>query len=79
MFGFAKGKPIYVGIDVHKKDWAETVICQGEEVYHAVIRSNSEVLIKLLQRFEASEVHTVYEAGPTGYMMHWREQDLTRW
>jgi len=20
--GFAKGKPIYVGIDVHKKDWS---------------------------------------------------------
>ena len=68
--GFAKGKPIYVGIDVHKRDWVVTVICQGEEVYHAVIGSEPGVLIKLLKRFEASEVHTVYEAGPTGYWLH---------
>lgn len=29
--GFAKGKPIYVGIDVHKRDWVVSVLCQGEE------------------------------------------------
>jgi len=68
--GFAKGKPIYVGIDVHKKDWVVTVLCEGEELYHAVIGSSPEGLIKVLRRFEAKEVHTVYEAGPTGYWLH---------
>ena len=68
--GFAKGKSIYVGIDVHKKDWVVTVLCQGEEVYHATIGTEPGVLIKLLKRFEGSEVHTVYEAGPTGYWLH---------
>ena len=68
--GFAKGKSIYVGIDVHKRDWAVTVLCQGEEVYHAVVGSDPGALIKVLKRFEASEVHTVYEAGPTGYWLH---------
>jgi transposase len=67
---FAKGKSIYVGIDVHKKDWVVTVLCQGEEVYHAVVGSDPSGLVKLLKRFEASEVHTVYEAGPTGYWLH---------
>jgi len=33
--GFAKGKSMSVGIDVHKRDWVVTVLCQGEEEYHA--------------------------------------------
>ncbi len=69
-FGFAKGKSIYVGIDVHKKDRTVTVLCQGEQVYHAVIGSDPGALVKQLKRFEASEVHTVYEAGPTGHWLH---------
>jgi transposase len=68
--GFAKGKPIYVGIDVHKKDWTVHVVCQGEELYHSTIAPEPDRLIATLKRFEASEVHTVYEAGPTGYWLH---------
>lgn len=68
--GFAKGKPIFVGIDVHKKDWTVHVICQGEELCHSTIAPEPERLITTLKSFEASEVHTVYEAGPTGYWLH---------
>ena len=39
---FAKGKPIYVGIDVHKKDWTVHVVCQGEELYHNTIPAEPE-------------------------------------
>jgi len=67
---FAKGKPIYVGIDVHKRNLAVRVNCEGEEIYQAMIPADPERLIRLLSRFEASEVHTVYEAGPTGYSLH---------
>jgi len=28
---FAKGKPIYAGIDVHTRDWVAPVLCEGEE------------------------------------------------
>lgn len=68
--GFAKGKPIFVGVDVHKRDWTVHVLCQGEELYHSTITPDPERLIAALQRFEPSEVHTVYEAGPTGYWLH---------
>ena len=34
---FTKGKPIYVGIDVHKRDWVVSVLCQGEELYQATV------------------------------------------
>ncbi len=67
---FAKGKPIFVGLDVHKRAWTVTVRCQGEELYHATVVPDVGALIRLLRRFEASEVHTVYEAGPTGYWLH---------
>ena len=67
---FGKGKLIFVGLDVHKESWTVTILCQGEELYHAVIASDVEALVRLLERFEASEVHTVYEAGPTGYRLH---------
>src|SRR5438046_984639 len=67
---YAKGKPLHVGIDVHKRDWAVTVFCQGEELYRATVVPDAGALVRLLKRFEASEVHTVYEAGPTGYWLH---------
>lgn len=66
---FAKGKPIYVGLDVHKRAWTVTVLCQGEELYHATVVPDPAALVRLLKRFEASEVHTVSEAGPTGYCL----------
>ena len=58
------------GIDVHKRDWTVHVVCQAEEVYHSTIPAEAERLVTLLKRFEAAEVHTVYEAGPTGYWLH---------
>ena len=67
---FAKGKPICVGIDVHKRDWVVTVLCQGEELYQARVVPDPRALVRLLRGFKASEVHTVYEAGPTGYGLH---------
>jgi hypothetical protein len=67
---FAKGKPICVGIDVHKRDWVVTVLCQGEELYQSRVVPDPGALVRLLRGFKASEVHTVYEAGPTGYGLH---------
>jgi transposase len=67
---FTKGKSIYVGIDVHKKDWTIHIVCEGEEIYHATLPPDTSRLISLLRRMEAKEVHTVYETGPTGYWLH---------
>jgi transposase len=66
----AKGKRIDVGIDVHKKTWSVCVLCEGEELYNAVVPADVERLMNLLKRFDAREVHTVFEAGPTGFSLH---------
>ncbi len=57
---FGKGKPMFVGIDVHKRDWTVDVLCQGQELYPSTITPEPERLIATLKRFEASEVHMVY-------------------
>lgn len=41
-----KGKPIYVGIDVHKRDWVVTVLCQGEEIFHGTVPPHPIGLIR---------------------------------
>jgi transposase len=66
----AKGKRIDVGLDVHKKTWSVCILCDGEELYNAVLPADAERLISLLRRFGASEIHTVFEAGPTGFCLH---------
>jgi len=67
---FAKNKPIYAGIDVHKRDWVVTILCQGEELFHGTVPPDTSGLIRRLRGCMASEVHTVYETGPTGYWLH---------
>jgi len=67
---FGKGKPVCVGIDVHKRDWVVTVLCQGEELFHGIVPPDAKGFIRKLKGFGASEIHTVYEAGPTGYWLH---------
>jgi hypothetical protein len=56
---FAKGKKIFVGIDVHKKDWVVIVLCEGEEIYRGVEIPEPEALIRRIKSYEALEVHTV--------------------
>ena len=68
--GSAKGKRIDVGIDVHKSSWSVCILCEGEQIYQATLPPEPERLISLLKRLQAQEVHTVYEAGPTGYWLH---------
>jgi hypothetical protein len=41
---FAKGKPVYVGLDVHKREWVVTVLCQGEELFHSTESRYSQIL-----------------------------------
>jgi len=47
-----------------------TVLCQGEEIFHSTLPPDTGGLIWRLNGFQASEVHVVYETGPTGYWLH---------
>jgi transposase len=66
----ASGREVFVGIDVHKKSFHVTAVCEGEEVFHGGMPSKYEVVKKLLDRFENCRVRVAYEAGPCGFWLH---------
>jgi transposase len=62
------GKKVYIGMDVHKKTYAITAICEGVIVKKATITANPEVLRTFLTKhFQGAEVACGYEAGFSGF------------
>lgn len=66
-----KGQDVYVGIDVHKKSYAVYCICNRQKVKSWSMKAIPLQLIEQLKRyFPDSKIHTVYEAGFSGYALH---------
>ena len=66
-----KGQNIYVGLDVHKKNW--TVRIQSAELtYHPFFQPPSvEALVQYLQRnFPGATYYSAYESGFSGFWAH---------
>jgi transposase len=71
-----QGSPdLYVGIDVHLHTWYVTILHEGVIVFSSGIPSEWEVLRKLLDRYNGSRIHAVYEAGYFGYGLYDRLLD----
>jgi len=66
-----KGKAIYVGMDVHRKDWKICILFE-ERVYKEFCQPpKPEVLIKYLKKhFPGASYKSVYEAGFCGFWIH---------
>jgi len=66
------GQKIFVGIDVHKKQWSITIIAQGTQALkERVIDPKPKVLYRYLtRRFPGGDYYSVYEAGFSGYWAH---------
>jgi transposase len=63
-----KGKPFYVGIDCHKKNWKVTIL--GEQYEHKSMNQDPspEILANYLKRnFPGGIYNAVYEAGFNGF------------
>lgn len=66
-----KGKDVYVGIDVHKKSYSVYCICNREKVKSWSMGASPSKLIEQLNHyFSRARIHTVYEAGFSGYSLH---------
>lgn len=64
-------KTIYMGIDVHKKTYAVTTICDKEVVKKDTLPAYPEYLVKYIKKyFAGADVNTVYEAGFSGFYLH---------
>ena len=65
------GKTVYVGIDVHKKTYAVTCICEGVVVKTGSMTSSNEGLYRFLARyFPGATINSAYEAGFSGFVLH---------
>jgi transposase len=65
------GRTVFVGIDVHKKTYAVTALCDGVVVKRDTLKAEPQFLIEyLIKRFGAGIIKTAYEAGFCGFHLH---------
>lgn len=69
-------KEIFVGIDLHLGYWHVTVRDEERELYSGRIVGQWEEMRRVLERYRAEKVETVYEAGYFGFWLHDR---LVEW
>jgi hypothetical protein len=60
---WARGKEVFIGVDVHKESWHVTVRAEEEEIFHGRIPSHYEVLQKLLDHLKECTVKVAKAGG----------------
>lgn len=65
------GKKIFVGLDVHKKSYSVSVVCDNDLVKRDSMPASPERLVTYLQKyFKGAEIKSAYEAGFSGFGLH---------
>ena len=65
------GQDFFIGLDVHKKEWAVSVYSRDYELKTFVQPSDPEALIKHMNtNYPNGSYHSVYEAGFSGFWIH---------
>lgn len=65
------GKKVYLGIDVHKKHYSVTAICEGQVVKKDKLPAHPERLVSYYEKyFPGAEIESAYEAGFCGFYLH---------
>lgn len=65
------GKKIYLGIDVHKKTYAVTAICEKLVLKKATITASPDGLVTFCKKyFPGAVIESAYEAGFSGFHLH---------
>jgi transposase len=69
---FDKTQPIFLGIDVHKKNWNISLVHCDQLFFRSSIPGNFEHLWKILKRYSECKIYSVYEAGFSGFHLHFQ-------
>jgi transposase len=67
-----KTQPIFLGIDVHKISWNISLVHCDQLLFRSSIPGNFEDLWKILKKYSDFQVHSVYEAGFSGFHLHFQ-------
>jgi transposase len=66
----ARGKEVFIGIDVHKESWQVTVRAEGEEFFTGRLPSEYHALKQIIHRLPKCHIKVAYEAGPCGFWLY---------
>lgn len=67
------GKKVFIGIDVHRKSYNVSCLCDGMLVQQCHMHANPGRLVDFIRKhFNGGRVHTAYEAGFSGFVLHRR-------
>ena len=64
------GETIFVGLDLHQRQWRVTIRTAEVELASATLPGDWHSLRRLLERYPGHPVEVVYEAGCFGYWLH---------
>ena len=65
------GKPVFIGIDVHRSFFVLTCLCEGRVVNRCRMPGKAASVISFISKhFPEAEVRTCYEAGYSGFWLH---------
>lgn len=64
-------KTVYLGMDVHKKTYAVTAICEGQVVKKDTLKADPAILVAYCKKhFVGAKIESAYEAGFCGFYLH---------
>lgn len=64
-------KTVYLGMDVHKKTYAVTAICEGQTVKKDTLKADPAILVAYCKKhFVGAKIESAYEAGFCGFHLH---------
>jgi hypothetical protein len=66
---------IFVGIDMHKRQWHVTARTADVELFSASIPGTWDALLLILGRYHGHPITAAYEAGGFGFWLHDRLVD----
>lgn len=64
------GKTVFLGLDLHKREWKITAIVEDEVVFSGSIPADPVIFFKFLERFGDNPVKVAYEASCFGFWLH---------
>lgn len=65
------GKTIFIGMDVHKRTYSLTAICDGIKIKTETMKGDPNLLIKYLKNhYGTGKIISAYEAGFCGFHLH---------
>ena len=66
-----KGQHIFIGLDVHKKNWKVTIRLNNTQIKRFTMDPSPQQLFRYLKKYYPDGIyHSVYESGFCGYWIH---------